>query len=190
MIRPSELAFDIDGVIADTMSLLIDIAREDFGINGLRLEDIRDYSLRGLAGIGEEVLVAIIDRILTGNHSGGLAPLEDAPSVLRRLNRVHAPTLFVTARPNGDQAGRWIADTLDIAPDGFEIVATGSFEDKREVLISRNIKYFVEDRLETCFILSEAGIRPIVFKQPWNRRPHPFREVENWRQLEAMIAFE
>jgi hypothetical protein len=32
-IRPSEVAFDIDGVLADTMSLYIDIAERDFGVN-------------------------------------------------------------------------------------------------------------------------------------------------------------
>jgi len=190
MIRPSELAFDVDGVIADTMSLMIDIARKDFGIGDLRYEDIKEYCLRGLGGIDELILVEIIDRILAGNFSGTLAPLEGAREVLQKLNRSHAPTLFVTARPDAAQARQWIADTLAIDPDGFEVVATGSFDDKRQVLLSRRIKYFVEDRLETCFVLNDAGICPIVFKQPWNRRPHPFREVENWPQLESMIVFE
>jgi len=35
------------------------------------------------------------------------------------------------------------------------------------------IEYFVE----TCFDLARAGITPIVFALPWNRKPHPFLEV-------------
>jgi hypothetical protein len=96
----------------------------------------------------------------------------------------------VTARPDAEQAREWILNTLCLAPDCFEIVATGSFDDKREVLLDRGITYFVEDRLETCFTLNEAGIHPIVFKQPWNRKPHPFYEVENWQELESLIILD
>jgi uncharacterized HAD superfamily protein len=189
-IHPSELAFDIDGVIADTMTLFIDIARKDFGILDIRYEDIKEYSLHGIAGVDMLTMVRIIDRILNEKYSGTLTPLDGAPAVLQKLNRKHCPTLFVTARPNADQAVKWISETLTLGPDRFEIVATGSFDDKREVLLSRGISYFVEDRLETCFTLSEAGIHPIVFKQPWNRKPHPFCEVENWQELESLIILE
>ena len=39
MIHPASVAFDIDGVIADTMTLFLDIARDVFHINGIRYED-------------------------------------------------------------------------------------------------------------------------------------------------------
>jgi 5'(3')-deoxyribonucleotidase len=58
-----------------------------------------------------------------------------------------------------------------------------------DVLSKRNVSYFVEDRLETCFSLYEAGVTPILFKQPWNRRKHPFMEVSDWRELESLIGF-
>lgn len=187
MIHPSKLAFDIDGVIADTMGLFIYIAMHDFGLFDIRYEDIKEYSLQGIEGVDELTFAQIIERILEGNHSGTLNPLEGAPAVLQKLNKRHCPTLFVTARPDAGQARAWIAETLALEPDAFEVVATGSFDDKREVLLNREIDYFVEDRLETCFTLSEAGIQPIVYKQPWNRRPHPFKEVENWQELESLI---
>lgn len=188
-IHPSELAFDIDGVIADTMTLFIDIARKDFGIRDICYEGITEYSLHGMAGVDALTMVNIIDRILAGKYSGTLEPLNGAPAVLQKVNQKHSPTLFVTARPNADQAVQWISETLAFGSERFEIIATGSFDDKREVLLSRGIRYFVEDRLETCFTLSEAGVHPIVFKQPWNRKPHPFCEVGNWQELEALIEF-
>jgi hypothetical protein len=189
-IRPSEVAFDIDGVIADTMSLFIDIAGRDFGIYQLRYEDITDYDINALGGLDRVLVMEIIRRILDGSHESPLEPLKGAPGVLRRLNQCHRPTLFVTARPNADQVCRWIPDVLGLDASDIEVVATGSFEDKKDVLLNKNIAYFVEDRLETCFLLSDAGIKPIVFKQPWNRKPHPFPEVENWQELESLISFE
>ena len=188
-IVPSELAFDIDGVIADTMMLFIEIARDDFGIRDIRYEDIKEYSLHGMSGVDALTMVNIIDRILSGKFSGMLDPIDGAPAVLQKLNQKHWPTLFVTARPDAEQARQWISETLAFGLDRFEIVATGSFDDKQEVLLNKGIRYFVEDRLETCFTLNEAGIHPIVFKQPWNRKPHPFCEVENWQELEALIEF-
>jgi uncharacterized protein len=189
-IHPSEVAFDIDGVLADTMSLFIDIAGRDFGIYDLRYEDVTEYDIDEFEGIDRNLSLEIIRRIMVGFHESPLEPLQGAPDVLRRLNRHHQPTLFVTARPNADQIFGWILNVLGLDAEDIEVVATGSFEDKKDVLLDKKVAYFVEDRLETCFLLSEAGIKPIVFRQPWNRKPHPFPEVGNWQELESMIAFE
>ena len=72
---------------------------------------------------------------------------------------------------------------------GIEVVATGSFDAKADVLAARNITYFIEDRLETCFPLQAAGIVPVLFRQPWNRKRHPFLEVGSWKELESLIEF-
>ena len=73
--------------------------------------------------------------------------------------------------------------------DQFEVIPTGAYEAKTSVLLDRRISFFVEDRLETCFLLREAGITPVLFKQPWNREPHDFIEVGSWGELESLIDF-
>ena len=40
MIDPTSVAFDIDGVIADTMALFLDIARKEYRVNGICYEDM------------------------------------------------------------------------------------------------------------------------------------------------------
>jgi uncharacterized protein len=190
MIRPFELAFDIDGVFADTMTLFIDIAEKIYGLSNIRYEDITEYEIESFSGIDKMISMEIIRRILDGDHTSILAPLDGATPVLKRLNRHHRPTLFVTARPSADQIVGWICDMLSVEPADIAVVATGSFDDKAEVLIESDIRYFVEDRLDTCFQLNSAGVTPIVFRQPWNRKPHPFREIGNWQELESMILFE
>ena len=40
MIDPAAVAFDVDGVIADTMALFIYIARDEYAIKGIRYEDM------------------------------------------------------------------------------------------------------------------------------------------------------
>jgi len=44
-IDPTSVAFDIDGVVADTMSLFIDIARDEFNLKNITYEQITSYSL-------------------------------------------------------------------------------------------------------------------------------------------------
>ena len=53
MIDPSAVAFDIDSVVADTMSLFIDIARDEFNINGIQYSDFTSYFLEECIDVDE-----------------------------------------------------------------------------------------------------------------------------------------
>lgn len=186
-IEPSTVAFDIDGVVADTMRLFLEIAESEYGIAALSYDDIVDYDLRNCLDISEELMMTIIVKIMAGDFSGPLHPIEGAPQALKKINHRHRPTLFVTARPDKAHITKWLCEHLDTGDGAIEVVATGSFEGKSEILEMRNIRYFVEDRLETCFLLAKAGIEPIVFAQPWNRKPHPFAEVGTWKEIESLL---
>lgn len=189
MIDPSSLAFDIDGVLADTMTLFLDIAREEYKIRDVKYEDITCYTLEECVDIDPVLIKTILTRIMDGTHKAPLKPMPGARKVLTRLSRQKGLILFVTARPYVEPIYEWIRGVLPLDPDSIEVVATGSFDAKVDVLSSRDISYFVEDRLETCYPLFEAGVTPIIFKQPWNRKSHPFVEVATWKELESLIKF-
>jgi 5'(3')-deoxyribonucleotidase len=188
-IQPSSIAFDIDGVIADTMTLFLDIARDEFDITGIRYEDIRCYNLVDCIDLDHEVIDHIITRILEGGYRPLLKPIPGSAAVLSRLARQSGPVLFVTARPRIGPVGEFLNSILPGDSGTVDIVATGSFEAKTDVLLRRNISHFVEDRLETCFTLKDAGITPLLFAQPWNRQPHPFAEVSSWEEIEKLIRW-
>ena len=187
-IKPHQVAFDIDGVVADTMRLFIDIGRELYDVGHIRYEDMTAYHLGECLDLSQDLIDAIIDRILTGDYPCELAPIPGARDVLRRLGAC-GPVLFVTARPDPGPMTAWMNDLLPADEFQVEMVATGSFESKADVLVSRGIDFFVEDRLDTCFLLNERRISPILFRQPWNRQPHAFVEVETWPQLAALLDF-
>ncbi|UCD89837.1 MAG: haloacid dehalogenase [Desulfobacterales bacterium] len=189
MIDPASVAFDIDGVFADTMTLFLDIAREEYEIDGIKYEDITCYALEDCVDIESEIIEKIITKIMDGNHNAPLKPISGATNVLTRLGQRYGPILFVTARLYDGPISDWIQSVLPLSADSITVIATGSFEAKTEVLSERNVLYFVEDRLETCFPLKAAGITPVLFKQPWNRRNHPFIEVGTWSELESLINF-
>jgi len=189
MINPASMAFDIDGVVADTMALFLEITRDVFQINNIRYADISCYDLAACTGLDQGLIDAVVERILDGNYSSTLNSIEGASDVLARIGNHHSPLLFVTARPYLGPIRDWMLALLPMASRAIDVIPTGSFENKTEVLLKRNIACFVEDRLDTCYRLQDAGISPILFKQPWNREPHPFVEVGSWRELEGLIDF-
>ncbi len=186
MIRPGQIAFDIDGVFADTMALFLEIARRDYGINHIRYDDITQYFLENCLDIEPHIIKDIINRILEGDGAAALEPMEGAVEVLSDIAS-SGPLLFVTARPTLGSIKTWVERMLPGAPFAIDVVATGSFEAKADVLKARGIEYFVEDYLEICFMLDEQGITPILFQQPWNRFSHPFREVAGWAEIRTLI---
>ncbi|MBW1696922.1 MAG: haloacid dehalogenase [Deltaproteobacteria bacterium] len=187
-VNPASIAFDIDSVIADTMQLFLDIARDHYRIDTIRYEDFTTYDLNECLDLDEAVITDIIDRIQQGRYVSRLKPIKGAPEGLVKVGQVASPVLFVTARPHPGPIDQWFRSTVALAPACFEIVATGSYERKISVLREKGVDCFVEDRLETCYELQAAGITPILFKQPWNRRPHPFMEVEDWNELECLLG--
>jgi hypothetical protein len=189
MIDPTSVAFDIDGVVADTMSLFLDIARDVHQITNLRYEDIRCYDLVDCTDLDPAIIESIVMRLLDGNYSAELKPLTGAAGVLTRIERRHSPLLFVTARPYNGPIQSWLEEILALPPHSIEVIPTGSHEGKTDVLLNRNIESFIEDRLDTCDLLHDAGILPVLFRQPWNREPHSYREVSSWAELETLIDF-
>jgi 5'(3')-deoxyribonucleotidase len=189
MIDPRKIGFDIDGVVANTMQLFLDILFNVYGINHITLDDITRYELEACLDVDPQIITAINQSINEGSYAGRLEPMEGAARVIARLS-VYGPIRLVTARPYPGPMVPWVEEVFPTGSRPVQITATGGFDNKADVLKAENIDYFVEDRLETCFLLQNHDITPILFVQPWNRRPHPFQEVADWGQLEGLIDWE
>lgn len=188
-IRPAELAFDIDGVIADTFRAFVRAARDSYGVE-IEYEAITDYDFRKVIDIDDETSDAIIEQILEDPLGLGIAPVQGAVDVLRRLS-CFGPLCFVTARTNRNAIMEWVRQTLQIENGGtIRLEATGTHENKLPVLLKHGIRYFVEDRLDTCYLIQQSPVTPIVFDQPWNRQAHPFLSVGSWDDIRDMVEWE
>lgn len=185
-IPPSTLAFDFDGVIADTFRLFVHMAREVYGYD-FAYEDITEYEFLKCVDMDKRHALEIIEVLTNEPHAIDLHPKEGAPSVLGRLTG-HTRILVVTARPDPDPVKLWFGRRMpEIPADCLHIVATGVNTAKLDILVDKGVTHFVEDRLDTCQLLQASGITPIVFDQPWNRKPHPFARVGSWHELDALI---
>ena len=187
-ILPQEVAFDIDGVLADTFRVFVETARNQYHVQ-VAYEDITEYDFRKVIDIDMEIARDIIQRILDQPIQMGIMPMEGAVEVLNLLAG-EGPILLVTARPGRPAIYEWVVEHLKgIDHDLICVEATGTHEEKIPILVRQGIKYFVEDRLDTCYLLASANVTPIVFEQPWNQKPHPFIRVRSWEEIKKMIAW-
>jgi 5'(3')-deoxyribonucleotidase len=185
-IPPDEIAFDIDGVFANTFKLFVEKARREHGYR-FHYEDITEYDFWTVIDMDVQVGETIIQSLIDYPVKSGIRPIEGAAEILTKLS-LAGPLLFVTARPDKAPIMEWIQHQLPMVErDLIQIEATNTHRDKLPVLKKNRVRYFVEDRLETCYLLERASIVPIVFDQPWNRKPHHFPAVKGWDEISSMI---
>lgn len=187
-IPPNRVAFDIDGVVADIMTTFLNLARERYDRgHHLRYEHITTFRLEDCLDLEPRIIAELIRELIDRPHELPIEPLPHAIPVLRRLAE-EAPLLFITARDRAGPIRAWLTRTLaPLSPEAIRVVATGDPDTKIHYLKDQGVQYFVEDRLETCWHLAAHGITPVLFVQPWNRSPHPFPEVQCWKDLGAML---
>jgi hypothetical protein len=185
----TNLAFDFDGVVADTMSVFVRLAGERYGLSHLSKEQMTSYNLHQCLGLEREVIDDLICLTLSDEYTLQIPPIPGAPEVLTTLSE-HIPLRFITARIWPESIIQWLEQILpDVPPGRIHVIATGAPEAKETILGDMGITVFVDDRLETCIQLAQAGIQPIVFDQPWNRAAcePPLRRVSTWSQLQQWL---
>jgi uncharacterized protein len=181
------LAFDIDGVFADTMALFIRLTREYHQIDSIRYEDITQYYLYDCLPLDRELIDGVIEKILDYPHALEMAPLAHSVPVLTRYAEIH-PLVFITARPKEAPIRDWVLQTLpDVAPENIRVIAAGEHHLKVDILKDLGFSYYLDDHLDTCIQLSQNGISPIVFNQPWNKGNHNFHRVDDWQEVEKIL---
>ena len=190
-IPKDQLAFDIDGVVADIMTTFLHLARERFDVgHHLRCEHITTFALAECLDLPPLIIDELIRELIDRPHELPVEPFPHAVPFLTRL-AADTPLLFVTARDRLQPIESWLQRHLaPVPPAAIRVLATGDPDTKIHYLEDHGIRYFVEDRLETCLQLADHGITPIVFAQPWNRRPHPFPEVRDWPELASLLFAE
>jgi uncharacterized HAD superfamily protein len=185
-IDPALIGFDIDGVVADTGGAFIRIAREDYGINSLTLEDITSFEVIDCLNVEFGIINEIFGRLLDDPLKAGLQPMADAIGVLNGFAAA-APLTFVTARPHAEPIAGWLEYFLEPAAfEGTRLVAMGEHDNKPSYIKDLGLKYFVDDRLQTCQMLAREGITPLVYNQPWNRTSHNLQTVNDWQAIRAL----
>ncbi len=184
-IDPQLIGFDIDGVVADTMEAFIRIARDDYDTT-VEPHEITEFQVEDCLDMDPNTVEAIFDRLLQEPIDSGLKLMPHAHRVLTEFAEI-GPVTFITARPDGEPIDKWLLQELGPAVyDKVRLVATGEHDGKLDYIKDMGLRYFVDDRAQTCVALSQEGINPFVFLQPWNHGKHALPVVENWLAIRAL----
>lgn len=186
-IDKNSIAFDVDGVLANTMELVLHLVKERTG-NDYSVHQFTEYDVSECLDISREMAYEIYMDLMSDEYNDRLDLIPGAKHVLQKLAAVTDTILLVTARHQLGGFKEWLCAKLEIPDDKVHMIGTGSFEAKLDVLREHGKTVMVEDRLETCFILAEGGITPLVFVQPWNRKPHDFMDVD-WQVIDSLIDY-
>lgn len=189
-IQPAEIGFDLDGVIADTAEAFVRIACEKHGYCSFSLEDITNFQIEECLGMPADLVEGIFLEILQDSLATGLKPMPGAVEVLGELAG-HGPITVITARPLEQPVIDWFDSFLpQKTHEAIKLVAMGDHDDKLRYIREHRLKYFVDDRAETCTMLAAAQIMPLVYSHPWNRNRHNLPTVENWQEIRDLLVLE
>ena len=145
LIDPCLLAFDIDGVVADTMAVFVRLAHERYGLTHLSQQDMLCYNLYECLGLEKEIVDDLIHLMLDDHHTMQIPPVPGAPEALMELAEV-APLRFITARVWSESITQWLFTILPGVPrERITVIASGDPETKLDILNGLKIRYFVDE---------------------------------------------
>jgi uncharacterized protein len=181
--------FDIDSVVGDLAGILERVAWEVYGIRVSRSQFTR-FRLEECLPYDPELIAAWLSVALERSWTAQMEPYPGAVEVLSELATCQ-PLRFVTARPEAGPIREWLVRHLgEVANEQIRLCAVGNAELKASVLLNWGVSHFVEDHMETCEILHQKGIVPIVFEQPWNTGQRRFATVRSWIEIRDYIFSE
>ena len=186
-IKNNEIGFDLDGVIADTGEAFIRLACEEFDYCSFRLQDITSFQVENCLAIPTDLVDQIFYAILKDSLGTGLKPNPGAVKVITDMTD-KAPVTIITARPLEQPVADWLDHFFPARTcQQINLAAMGDHDDKVRYIKEHNLKYFVDDRVETCLQLAETEITPIVYNQPWNHDRHKLQNVSNWQEIHELL---
>jgi hypothetical protein len=182
-----QIGFDFDGVIADTAEAFIRIACSEYGYRGFTREEITHFEVENCLDIPRDLVEKIFTDILTNSMATALQPMPGAVPCLEKFAD-SATVTIITARPISRPVFDWL-DHFFSGPkrEKIRVVATGDHNDKVRYIHEHGLRYFIDDRAETCIQLAREAITPFVFIQPWNRDRHNLRTVADWDEIGALV---
>lgn len=185
-IPPGHIGFDFDGVIADTAETFLRIACEEYEHCGIELEQITRFQLEECIAVEPSLVDTIFTRILQDSVGTRLQPMEGAIQVLSEFS-AHSPVTIITARPLAGPVYDWMQEHM---PPSLvaqtRLIAMGNHDDKARHVRRLNLSHFIDDRAETCKQLEEAGVRSILYAQPWNRSHSGLPSVQDWEDIRQL----
>ena len=156
--------FDIDGCVANIMQPMLDNIAKMYGYK-LTTADITTFSIEECTNLSRAKVYEVVNRTLADVDN--IHPYLGAIEFLKYYHSITGGTIeFITARWDREATNRQISKWLIDIP--FNITYSKG-EHKFKSANKRDIKVFVDDRLEVATILANQGIKVLLLNREWNQ---------------------
>jgi uncharacterized HAD superfamily protein len=188
MVKKTNIAFDIDGVVINFTDAFLRVAREKFGaLKNTTFYDVTRYQFYECLDISYEKCFEIVNYVIGNPFECNIGPVENAVEILTELSK-DINLIFVTARKDifKQQTKELMYHILpDVDKDKITIIhQKGSA--KYQILNDLNIKYFIDDRSKNVRILNYRDVTAYLFTRPWNAKTRPddfFTRINTWEEI-------
>lgn len=194
-IEPTEIGFDIDGVVADYTKVFLAALKNDYNITGFTKQDVTRYKFERCLPVTEEMVSNIMSKTIPSSIKYNLKPIDGAVEALTWLSQ-YTKLKFVTARWEMGDMKEWMYSILpDVSKRDIILINIKGHKNKLKIIEDLGVVCFVDDRLKTCRFLQKSSdnIYPILFDQPWNQQVWKyghvfFPRVKSWAEVRSMVG--
>ncbi|AKM77896.1 MAG: hypothetical protein UY31_C0016G0007 [Candidatus Wolfebacteria bacterium GW2011_GWE1_48_7] len=188
------IGIDIDEVIADTLTAIIEFHNEVYGTTLTRGNVV--HYLGDVLGEREEECTRKIFEFFETDHFTAVTPIAGVFPALRILKDLGHDLVVITARPQsiGAQTQAWIdahyPDLFSSIYFGNRHAPTGDERTKAELCLAAGATVLVEDDLFHANECAAKGIDVLLFDYPWNQGALPERvqRVFSWDDVIRMVS--
>ncbi len=184
-----KIGIDVDGVLADLVTPLIQFHNEKYGTE-LSVEDVKGYDLAEAWEVSDAEHRRRIDDFLQSDRVSNLEPLEDARGVIDILASKHDLYVLTARKPAiaREATERWVNERF---PDSFEDVLFSEDSSSKAALCEENdITLLIDDNPDHVRACSEHDVTGVLFRQPWNEDadlPEHVPKVHGWSQVLQLV---
>jgi uncharacterized HAD superfamily protein len=186
-----KIGVDMDSVVADIMSPLIDFHNKKYKTS-IKFTDHVTFSIEKVWNCTEE---EAIDRIIEFNNSPFMDEIKPMPGSIEGIKHLSSfhELHIITSRSNTTEkiTDLWIKKHF---PNIFKTInhtnQSGKKESKKikksEVAKKLGINLFIEDHLEYALDCASLDIRVLLMNMPWNQTknlPKNIIRVYSWKEI-------
>lgn len=191
-----KIGIDLDAVVADMMSPLIDFHNKKYGTN-FKIADHITFSIEKIWKCTEEEAIRRCFEFFQSDFLNQIKPVPGAVEGINLLSNQHELHV-ITSRPDllNKHTSNWIEEYF---PKKFKSInhsnqfsKKGSIKRKKSNICKElKIDLMIEDHLEYALDCASLDIKVLLMNMPWNQTkelPKNIIRVNSWKEIINIIS--
>ena len=190
------IGIDLDEVVGDSITAIIRFHNEKYGTR-LTKDDFYSYDFWKVWGGTRDEAIKKVMEFFASDAAWSIDPMAGSMKALMELKE-KGHELFIITHRNNDIVGKteeWLEKHFPRVFAGAHFGNAYSFSGegrkKSDICKELGVEVLVDDHMENVRDCASAGIRVLLFDQPWNRQettlPPGVERVLSWEEVVGKI---